>query len=140
MCNECGDKFSTGTLGELKAPGAAKRPEDPAEDEGEAVEDGGDDTPVEAEKVVQAVEEQSTPVTMGTMEHVPAVAVGAAERQAEMATAAGDAAKGMISSEDATMEDAAAVSDEALQVDQAQQETAVHPQRVIDEGGDAAMD
>lgn len=41
MCNECGDKFTTGTLGELKAPGAAKKNDELVEDvtEGDVGED-----------------------------------------------------------------------------------------------------
>jgi len=42
VCNECGDKFGAGTLGELKAPGAAS-----AGQEDEQGEDGEEDVKIE---------------------------------------------------------------------------------------------
>jgi len=41
VCNECGDKFGAGTLGELKAPGAASMGNEEAEQEGADTEEGG---------------------------------------------------------------------------------------------------
>ncbi|CAK9786214.1 unnamed protein product [Cutaneotrichosporon oleaginosum] len=50
LCNDCGDKFSAGTLGELKAPGAASRRDSTGTP-------GGDDVKVERESVAPEGEE-----------------------------------------------------------------------------------